>query len=84
MNENDVERGRAIKDMTATDGWIILQTEINIEIEDEISALREIEIEKRGLNEIASEYLMHRERLSGLKRTFEIIEEILAKKEAVE
>ena len=83
MSEKDTnfERGRAIKDMTATDGWVILQAEINKEIEDEINSLREIEIEKRGLNEIASEYLMHREKLSGLKRIFEIIEEILIKVE---
>jgi hypothetical protein len=82
--EKDIEIGRGINEMKSTAGWQTLEKKIREEIKAETDQIRSFEIEKKGLQEIAAEYLQHREKMNGLERIFEIIQEFLTAKEEAE
>lgn len=82
--EKDIEDGRAINEMLATLGWQILEKKIRQETKDEVDQIRSFEIEGKGLQEIAAEYLEHRGNLNAYERIFEFIQEFLTAKEDAE
>ncbi len=70
--------------MQDTIGWQILESKINEEIKDENNEIRKFDVEGRGLQDIGAEYLRHREKINGLERIFEIIQEFITAKEEAE
>jgi hypothetical protein len=82
--ETDLSRGRKVVDMTKTEGWAIVREELQARIDDEVRKMSKIRIEKKGLQEIAAEYIQHVERIKGYQEVFEIIDDILIRKENAE
>ena len=82
--EQQLKEGRAIQDLTRSEGWQILDQRIKREIKDEYDLLRNFPIEQKGLQEIAAEYIKHRERLNAFEDVFDFIKEFLTAKENAE
>lgn len=81
MNQEQIiEYGRYLKDMTDTAGWKILEGKIKEKITDELGALKKIKIDKRSLQDIGAEYVQHIERIKGYEEVFNIIEDALVDK----
>ncbi len=77
---DEIEKRKAIQDLLRSEGWQILEQRIKREIKDEYDLIRDFSIEKKGLQEIAAEYLEHREKLNALESIFDFIEEFLEAK----
>ncbi len=82
--ESDLTKGRKVVDMTKTEGWAIIREELQGRIDEEVRRMSKIRIEKKGLQEIAAEYIQHVERIKGYQEVFNIIEDFLIRKENAE
>jgi len=80
--ENEIEKGRAIKDTIESDGWKLIEARIKEEIEDERRAI--LEIEGKDIYSTAIEFVEHQKMMQGLERVFDIIKEFLVAKENAE
>jgi len=80
-NEEKLNRGLAILEMTKTEGWRILKVEIEKEIERERNELEEFSLKGKGLQDIAAEYLEHRGNINSFKGILLKVETALQEKE---
>ena len=82
--EQQLKEGRAIQDLVRSEGWRILEQRIKRELKDEYDLIRDFPIEEKGLQEIAAEYIKHRERLNTFEDVFNFIQEFLIDKKNAE
>ena len=80
--EKILEEGRLIQDMVQTEGWRIFEKRIKQEIEDERVAIEEVE--KQPAFDMLVDFVSHQERMRGLGKILEIIEEYLVDKKDAE
>lgn len=69
-----IERGRDVQEMETTPGWQAVKQQLEADITEAEVMLKRIDIEGRGPGEIGADYIALARRISGLKRTQEIIE----------
>lgn len=77
INDEQIEDGRKIADLIRMEGWQVYKARIEREIKDEYELIRDFPIEGRSLQEIAAEYLTHRESLNAYERALGFIDEFL-------
>lgn len=82
--EEELAIARDVVDMTKTRGWNIIKEELQERIDSAIRELGRIRIEKRGLQDIAAEYIKYVERINGYQEIFNIIDDIMIRKENAE
>lgn len=70
------EEALAIMELEKTEGWQILKERIESEEKSAMRELRRIELEGRSLESIGSDYIANIQRINGLNRVLEIVEEI--------
>ena len=80
--EQDLEIGRAVKEMTETRGWQILAERIKQEIEDERIAFKGVD-NKAAFDRLV-EYMEHQKVMEGLERVFGFVKDYLRDKEDAE
>ena len=80
--EQDLEIGRAIKEMMDSRGWQILEKRIKQEIEDERIAFKGVDT-KAAFDRLV-EYVDHQKVMEGLERIFGFIKDYLRNKEDAE
>lgn len=71
------ERARAIQDLVKMEGWIVLQSMINEELDRAIEEMRAIEVEGRTLADIGADFVRLQKLIDGLKRPGAIVREQL-------
>jgi len=79
--EQTIEDGLAVQELLRSEGWKVLERELNREIESETSALKDIETDGRSPEVIGTEYVSHVQLRRGLQRAKGIINDIIARKE---
>lgn len=79
QKEKAIEQGLAIQELERSDGWQIVKAVIEEEQHSTLIDLRRIELEGRSLSDIGSDYIARIQRINGLGRVLEIIEEIKEK-----
>lgn len=82
--ESQLEEGRAVSEMVRMDGWQIYAREIRERIKSEYDEIRNFPLEGKGLQEIASEYIRHRESLNAYEQALAVIDDFLTRKTAAE
>lgn len=82
--EEKLNQGRAISEMVRMEGWGIFSGKIKEEIKRERDEIRSFELEGKGLQDIAAEYIRHREILNAYERVLEIIDDFMASKKDAE
>lgn len=80
--EQDLELGRAIKEMTDSKGWQILEQRIKQEIEDERLAFKGVN-NKIAFDRLV-EYVEHQKIMEGLEMVFEFVKDFLRDKKEAE
>lgn len=69
-----IERGRDVQEMEKSPGYKALKLELEREISDQESLLRRIETDGRTPSDVGAEYIAIVQRVSGLRRAFELVE----------
>lgn len=68
-----IERGRDVREMELSPGWQAVKGQLEADIAEAEAVLKRIDID-RGPAEVGAEYIAIIQRVSGLRRAFEIIE----------
>jgi hypothetical protein len=86
MDEKELaqEEGLSIIELERSEGWTILSKRIREEMDALVIEQRGIELSGRQLQEIATDYIRITQKLNGLARVFEIVEEIKERKRNTE
>lgn len=82
--EEKLNQGRAISEMVRMEGWQIYVREIKERIKSEYDEIRNFPIDGKGLQDIASEYIRHRESLNAYEQSLAIVEDFLSRKTEAE
>jgi hypothetical protein len=78
--EEKLNQGRAISEMVKTEGWDLFSKKIKEEIKIEHDQIRSFDLEGKGLQDIAAEYIRHRESVNAYESVLSIVDDFLAKK----
>jgi hypothetical protein len=76
MDDEKQSEGLAINELKRSEGWQIIERRIREEIASTLTELRRIDLDKRTLESVGSEYISKIERINGLERVLEIVQEI--------
>lgn len=71
-----IDRGRDVQEMEKSPGWTAVKSQLQSEIEESQQMLQHIEIAGRSPADVGAAYIAIIQRVSGLKRTLEIVESI--------
>lgn len=82
--EKDIREGLAVIELERSEGWDVLKRRIDSEIAATIEEQRSIETKGRPLQEIATDYISATQKINGLNRVLEIVNEIKERKEQAE
>jgi hypothetical protein len=82
--EKDREEGLAVMELERSEGWNVLKRHIESELASCTEEQRAIELKGRPLQEIATDYISVTQKINGLTRVFEIVNEIKERKEQAE
>jgi len=72
-----MEQGLAIQELQRSEGWVLLEGKIRSEIESAMQEQRQIELSGRNLQEIATDYISITQKINGLSRVLEMVNEYL-------
>lgn len=73
--EQALEDGLDIQELERQPGWQKVKAQIQEEVRATLQDLRHINLEGRSLESIGSEYIARIQRINGLERVLEIVEE---------
>ena len=79
--EQIIEDGMSIQELTRSAGWAVLERELDAVIDAETASLSEIETDGKDPAEIGTEYVSHVQYRRGLRRVRMIIEDVIARKD---
>lgn len=82
--EKDIQDGLAVMDLERSEGWNVLRSKIESELKACAEEQRAIETKGRPLQEIATDYISVTQKINGLTRVLEMVEEIKERKETAE
>lgn len=77
MAEEEYNKGRAIWDMTQTEGWSILEQEIKDEMKFERNELTTLDLKDKSDSQIVAEYLQHRANIRAYQKILNKVESLL-------
>lgn len=80
-NEEKFENGLAVLEMTRTEGWKWLEARIREELKIEYAELREMDIEGKTAEQIASDYLQHRANANAYEKVLAMVETAIREKD---
>lgn len=75
--EQAIQDGLDIQEMVRQPGWAKLKARIKAEQETLLMELRRIELEGRSLENVGADYIARIQRINGLDRVLEMVEEAL-------
>ena len=82
-NEQKFETGLAALEMVRTAGWKWLESKIQQEIAIELRELREMDVEGKTAEQIASEYLQHRANANAFEKILNMVTIAVKEKDEV-
>jgi hypothetical protein len=82
-NEQKFETGLAALEMARTAGWKWLESKIQQEIAIELRELREMDVEGKTAEQIASEYLQHRANANAFEKILNMVTIAVKEKDEV-
>jgi len=74
--EKAIEEGEMIQELERCQGWTIITSRIKEEVLQCLHELRQIDLDGRSLENIGSEYISRIQKVNGLERVLEIVNEI--------
>lgn len=75
--ERTIQDGLDIQEMVRQPGWQKLKARIKAEQDTLLAELRRIDLEGRSLESVGSDYIGRIQRINGLDRVLEMVEEAL-------
>lgn len=84
LKEQRIAAGLAVLELERSSGWAAVRNRIEAEVSQCVEEQRLIEIRGRALQDIATDFISITQKINGLRRVLEIIEEIKEERQQAE